>query len=111
VPVDVKRARLNELLAVQEAIGLERNRAWVGRDVEVLVDAVTPPRSHDHEADEAGSSAGTAPTGPTGPRISGRSREHKLVHLTGDPALVGRLVHARIEQAGPYALRGVILGA
>ena len=36
---DVKRRRLNELLALQEAIGLERNRAWVGREVEVLVDA------------------------------------------------------------------------
>ena len=52
VPPDVKRRRLNELLALQEAIGLERNRAWVGRDVEVLVDAVTPPRSHDHDDDE-----------------------------------------------------------
>ena len=30
VPSDVKRRRLNELLALQEAIGLERNRAWVG---------------------------------------------------------------------------------
>src|SRR6478752_3521454 len=49
VAPDVKRARLNELLAVQEAIGLERNRAFVGRDVDVLVDALTPPRSHDHE--------------------------------------------------------------
>ena len=39
-PPDVKRRRLNELLAVQEGIGLERNQAWLGRDVEVLVDAV-----------------------------------------------------------------------
>src|SRR4029453_19317636 len=49
VPSDVKRRRLNELLALQEGIGLERNRAWEGRQVEVLVDAVTAPRSHDHE--------------------------------------------------------------
>ncbi len=40
VPADVKRRRLNELLAVQEAIGLERNEAWLGREVEVLVDTV-----------------------------------------------------------------------
>ena len=32
VPADEKRRRLNELLALQEAIGLERNRAWLGRD-------------------------------------------------------------------------------
>jgi tRNA-2-methylthio-N6-dimethylallyladenosine synthase len=104
VPADVKRARLNELLARQEAIGLERNRAWLGRDVEVLVDSVTAPRSHDHE--ESG-----GPGAPTGPRVAGRSRQNKLVHLDGGPELVGRLVAARIEHAGPYALRGTIVGA
>ena len=49
VPADVKRRRLNELLALQEGIGLERNRAWLGREVEVLVDTVNPPRGHDHD--------------------------------------------------------------
>ena len=33
VPPEMKRRRLNELLAVQEEIGLERNEAWLGRDV------------------------------------------------------------------------------
>jgi tRNA-2-methylthio-N6-dimethylallyladenosine synthase len=108
VPADVKRARLNELLALQEGFGLERNRAWLGRTVEVLVDSVTPPRSHDHEAgvDRHDGSAGTA-----GPRVAGRSRQNKLVHLAGGPELVGRLVTARIEHAGPYALRGVLTEA
>ena len=45
--------RLNGLLAVQEGIGLERNRAWIGRTTEVLVDTIVPPRSHDHDDDEA----------------------------------------------------------
>jgi len=106
VPAAVKRERLNELLELQEGIGLERNRSFVGRDVEVLVDAVTPARSHDHEDETAGATAsGAAPS--RGPRLSGRSREHKLVHLTGDPELVGRLVRVRIDHAGPYALRGI----
>ena len=104
VPSAVKRERLNALLAVQESIGLERNRAYVGRAVEVLVDAVTPPRSHEHGDDVAG-------TEPSGPRVAGRSREHKLVHLSGGPELVGRLVTARIDDAGPYALRGTIVAA
>jgi tRNA-2-methylthio-N6-dimethylallyladenosine synthase len=103
VPAAVKRERLNELLAVQESIGLERNRAYASREVEVLVDAVTPPRSHDHEE---GADEGAAPAGP---RVSGRSREHKLVHLAGSPELVGRLVTARIDHAGPYALRGTLV--
>ena len=95
----VKRERLNELLALQEAIGLQRNAAYIGREVEVLVDAITEPRAHDHDETSAESGAG--------PRVSGRSREHKLVHLAGGPDLLGRLVAARIEHAGPYALRGV----
>jgi tRNA-2-methylthio-N6-dimethylallyladenosine synthase len=102
VPAEVKRARLNELLALQEAIGLERNRAFVGRTVEVLVDAVTPSRTHDHDEIDAG---------PRAAQVGGRSREHKLVHLDGGPELVGELVTARIDHAGPYALRGVIVGA
>jgi tRNA-2-methylthio-N6-dimethylallyladenosine synthase len=101
VPADVKRRRLNELLALQEGIGLERNRAWVGREVEVLVDAVTPPRSHDHDEDGGGT-----PHRVPGPMVSGRTRQNKLVHLAGGPELVGRLVNVRVEHAGPYALRG-----
>ena len=50
VPPAVKRERLNELLALQERIGAERNDAWVGREVEVLVDTVAKPRSHEHAA-------------------------------------------------------------
>jgi tRNA-2-methylthio-N6-dimethylallyladenosine synthase len=104
VPPDVKRRRLNTLLAVQERIGLERNRSWVGRAVEVLVEAVVPPRSHEHEE----SSAMGEPTAPTGgqERLSGRTRQHRLVHLEGDPSLVGRLVYVRVAHAGPYSLRG-----
>jgi tRNA-2-methylthio-N6-dimethylallyladenosine synthase len=103
VPPEVKRRRLNELLALQEAIGRERNRAWLGRDVEVLVDAVTPPRAHDH--DEAGE--GALPI----PRVSGRTRQNKLVHLAGGPELLGSPVRVRVDHAGPYALRGTVVGA
>jgi tRNA-2-methylthio-N6-dimethylallyladenosine synthase len=106
VPPDVKRRRLNELLAVQEAIGLERNRAWVGREAAVLVDAVTPPRSHDHDAD-----AGTDTVTARGPQVSGRTRQNKLVHLPGGAALVGRTMPLTDRHAGPYALRGSIITA
>jgi tRNA-2-methylthio-N6-dimethylallyladenosine synthase len=103
VPADVKRARLNELLTLQEEIGLERNRAWLERDVDVLVDRIVPPRLHDHDE---GGGEGT-PDGP-GPRVSGRSRQNKLVHLSGGEDLIGRTVAARIDHAGPYALRGTV---
>ena len=52
VPPAEKRRRLNELLTVQEAIGLELNRAWLGRTVEVLVEGAGPSRPHDHDAED-----------------------------------------------------------
>jgi len=105
VPADVKRRRLNELLAVQEPIGLERNRAWLGREVEVLVDTIVPQRSHDH--DEHGPEDGQPAIAPGRGevRLSGRTRQNKLVHLAGPVAWVGRPIEVRIEHAGPYSLR------
>ncbi len=101
-----KRRRLNTLLAVQERIGEARNQAWLGREVEVLVDAVHAPRGHGHEAAEPGLTS----RGVEASHLSGRARTNKLVHLVGDPTLVGRTVTVRIEHAGPYALRGALAG-
>jgi tRNA-2-methylthio-N6-dimethylallyladenosine synthase len=106
VPAADKRRRLNTLLAIQERIGDERNQAWVGRDVEVLVDAVVPPRSHEHDSTAVGQGSPVVPDGLA--RLSGRTRHHRLVHLTGDPSLVGRFATVRVEHAGPYALRGTV---
>ena len=101
-----------ELLAVQEAIGHERNRGWLGRDAEVLVDTIVPPKHHDHEdegADGASESRDAFADLPDGiVHLAGRSRENKLVHVAGAPSLVGTLVRVRIEHAGPYALRGAL---
>jgi tRNA-2-methylthio-N6-dimethylallyladenosine synthase len=112
VPADDKRRRLNALLDLQEPIGLERNRAWLGRTVEVLVDRVVPRRSHEHEPDEPAMSTAIVgseeATGQGSDRVhlSGRTRQNKLVHLTGPRAWLGAFVDVRVEHAGPYALRG-----
>jgi tRNA-2-methylthio-N6-dimethylallyladenosine synthase len=114
VPPAEKRRRLVGLLAVQEAIGLERNLAWLGRTTEVLVDAIVPPRTHDHDHDatEAETDGGSASRDafavlPPGiAHLVGRSRENKLVHVAGSPDLLGHEVRVTIEHAGPYALRG-----
>ncbi|HEX7345715.1 MAG TPA: radical SAM protein, partial [Candidatus Limnocylindrales bacterium] len=99
VPPDVKRRRLNRLLAVQERIGLERNEAWLGREVDVLVDTVAAARSHAHDDGEDA----------VRPRVTGRTRGNKLVHIPSDPSIVGREVRVRIDHAGPYALRGTLV--
>jgi tRNA-2-methylthio-N6-dimethylallyladenosine synthase len=109
VPAAVKRRRLHDLLALQEPIGQARNREWLGRDVEVLVDAVARERAHDHDrpdpAGEGGEPWGVRP-GPGEVALSGRTRGNKLVHLAGGPDWIGQLVTVRVEHAGPYALRG-----
>ncbi len=112
VPVAEKRRRLVGLLDVQEGIGLERNRAWLGRTADVLVDSVVPPRTHDHgDDDDAGASVSQdafalLPEGVA--HLLGRSRESKLVHVAGSPDLLGREVRVVIDHAGPYALRGTL---
>jgi tRNA-2-methylthio-N6-dimethylallyladenosine synthase len=107
VPPGVKRRRLNQLLALQEAFGLERNRAWLGRDVEVLVDGVSAPRAHEHDGEDE-----TAhPSSASDLRLTGRTRGNKLVHLAGPIHLLGCEVTVRIEHAGPYALRGALVEA
>ena len=108
VPPDVKRRRLNELLANQERIGLERNQAWLGREVDVLVDAVAPVRSHGH--DHVDAAAHPDPAGPA-TVVTGRTRGNKLVHVPGDAALVGHEVRVRVDHAGPYALRASVVKA
>ncbi len=118
VPADVKRRRLNELLSVQQGIGLELNRAWLGRDVDVLVERVTPQRrvngAVDEDAtDDDGESVGVpslaGSAGEGSVALAGRTRHNKLVHLAGRPELVGRSVRVRVEFAGPFALRGRVV--
>ncbi|MGA3058274.1 MAG: tRNA (N6-isopentenyl adenosine(37)-C2)-methylthiotransferase MiaB [Candidatus Limnocylindrales bacterium] len=123
VPAAEKRRRLNELLRRQEAIGLERNREWLGHDVEVLVEQVTPTRRRldpndvddidaglvDLAASPVPVLAGTAGEGSVA--LAGRTRHNKLVHLAGHPDLVGRRVRVHVEYAGPFALRGRLVEA
>jgi len=120
VPPEVKRRRLNELLARQESIGLELNREWLGRDVEVLVERITPPRRRldpdDVDADASDEPVPGVPpleswAGEGSVAMAGRTRHNKLVHLAGDPALVGLAVRVQIEHAGPFALRGHVVEA
>ncbi len=115
VPVAEKRRRLVALLEVQEGIGLERNRAWLGRTAQVLVDTVVPPRAHDHDHDQDEEDSGAAESRDAFARMPaglvhllGRSRESKLVHLAGSPDLLGREIRVTIDHAGPYALRGTL---
>ncbi|HEX6537824.1 MAG TPA: MiaB/RimO family radical SAM methylthiotransferase [Candidatus Dormibacteraeota bacterium] len=81
VPAAEKKRRLNHLLALQRAIALERNQAYVGEDVEVLVE-------------------GAAEDG----RPFGRTRENKVAWLAPASAAPGSLVRARVTGASAWQL-------
>ena len=94
VPADVKRARLNELLALQEGIGLERNRAWLGREVEVLVDG-GPSRAHTTTRPRAGRRMVVPAAGSRVGRVATSSSTY-----SGPAELLGREVRSASSTPG-----------
>ncbi len=118
VPPAVKRRRLNELLALQEAIGLERNRARVGTTAEVLVETIVPARTHGHDDDVSGSTmAGHSGDGPAdrpepGPhaRPPGRlARSRRPAGRRPDrpcrPVFAARSARLTLDAPGPSSTR------
>ena len=82
VPKEVVQQRFDRLIALQERISLERNRALIGEDVEVLAEG----------------------EGRKG-NLKGRTRTNKLVHFAGAVA-PGSFVDVRITGAHPHHLDG-----
>jgi tRNA-2-methylthio-N6-dimethylallyladenosine synthase len=88
-----KTARIVELQARQREIQTQLHAQAVGSVVEVLIDSASRRGGRD---------------------ISGRTGGHVVVAMTApgesDPAAwVGRIVRARVEHAGPHALKGTAL--
>lgn len=88
VPFRTKQERYDRLMRIQRAISLEKNSAWVGRNVRVLVDEVKDGWS-------AGRSFRDAP------EIDG------VVYVQG-PAEPGSLIDVQISEAAEYDLYGSI---
>ena len=84
VPEAEKTRRLERLIALQESISAERNRALVGSEVEVLVEG--PARRPDGW-------------------VTGKSRDFRTVVLPG-PAEAGTLVRVRVDAATSHTLSG-----
>ena len=89
VPEDLKQARLSSLMAQQRPISLERNRRWVGRQTELLIEELT--RTH---------AVGRTPR--EAPDVDGKVRiPRKSYHAIGDYEPI------RLTQAGEYDMKGV----
>ena len=80
-----KSANFNRLVAAQDQISHEKHRAYVGTVQRCLVDGLSDdPRNN----------------------LNARTAGGRLVHLTGDPALVGRFVDVKIIDCSTWALFG-----
>ena len=89
VPSDEKLRRLNDLLALQRNIARRKTAQWVGKDVEVLIEA----------SDELG-------------RPYGRIRQGKrAVLLRGSGIAPGDVISLRVMQATAGQLIGIAAGA
>ncbi len=88
LPEEVKRRRLNELNALQRSISLRRNRAYVGREVVVLLEEMAPKG---------------------GGRLQGRTHTDKPVVVEGDPGALGRFALVAVRRAGSFTLYGDII--
>ncbi len=85
IPLATKKARLNVIEELQEEIATEVNAQLSGRILEVLVEGRKKGKWH------------------------GRSRSGKLVFLTSQNNLLGRLVKVRIMKTSPWSLQGEII--
>ncbi len=84
----IKGARFERLLALQNEVNLEKNRAFVGKILSVLVE-------------------GESKTDKT--RLTGRSESNRLVHFYGDHALIGQTVQVKITEGDLHALFGELI--
>ncbi len=85
VPEAEKQRRLELLVNLQNEISLRVNEEQLGRQFEVLVEAV----------DEK-----------SGSLLRGRTRQHKIMLFSGPNELIGRLVDVRAQQAYLWGFKG-----
>ena len=126
VPARVKRSRKDRLMRLQQQISLSRNRAWVGREVEVLVEKVRSigameswsngnarqARSAETEHGCNGQSITPSLHRSTTPSVCGRSFRDApeidgQVFVSGTHAEPGEFINVRITEAKEYDLMGL----
>jgi tRNA-2-methylthio-N6-dimethylallyladenosine synthase len=88
VPEDVKKDRLNRLMALQNEISLKKNLSMVGKEYRLLGE-------------------GTSKNNPL--VQSGRTDGNKLVHFKAEDDYTGKMVKVVIEEAHTWSLNGRIL--
>lgn len=93
VPREVKIRRNNELLAVQDAIALEDNRALIGSVLEVLVEG--PSKK-----------AAKADPDAVAVQMTGRTHCDRIVVFDGNRRQAGQLLSVHVDDASSHTLVG-----
>ncbi|AOY53889.1 tRNA (N6-isopentenyl adenosine(37)-C2)-methylthiotransferase MiaB [Clostridium perfringens] len=88
IPDDIKHDRFNRLVEAINKKVVIKNKEYEGKVVEVLVEG---PSKNDET------------------KLTGRTRNGKLVNFAGDEKLVGELVNLKIVRAQPFSLIGKIV--
>ena len=95
VPLEVKRRRNQELLAIQNAISQEDNQVLIGRQLEVLVEG--PSKAAANDADGAVI------------QMTGRTVCDRIVVFDGNRRQAGQLIPVTIFDASSHTLFGRVL--
>ncbi|MGL4569591.1 MAG: tRNA (N6-isopentenyl adenosine(37)-C2)-methylthiotransferase MiaB [Clostridium sp.] len=88
VPDEIKHERFNKLVAAVNEGVIKGNKKYEGENVEVLAE-------------------GTSKNDDT--KLSGRTRNGKLVNFEGDKSLIGSIVNIKVVRAQPFSLIGEII--
>ena len=87
LPEKVKTDRMNRLLALQNELLAEKNEAYVGKTLRVLVEG----KSKTNEA-----------------KMSARTEGNRIVLFDGEESLTGKFINLKITKSAPFALIGEI---
>jgi tRNA-2-methylthio-N6-dimethylallyladenosine synthase len=82
---DVKHERFNRLVAAINEICIKKNKEYLDKTVEVLVEG--PSKNNDE-------------------KFMGRTRTGKLVNFSADPNSIGQLINVKITEALSFSLNG-----
>ncbi|MBQ8449265.1 MAG: tRNA (N6-isopentenyl adenosine(37)-C2)-methylthiotransferase MiaB, partial [Clostridia bacterium] len=87
LPENVKTERMSRLLALQNKLLEEKNEAYVGKTLRVLVEGASKTN---------------------GAKMSARTEGNRIVLFDGDESLTGSFINVKITKSSPFALIGEI---
>ena len=97
VPLQVKKKRNTELLAVQERISDELSREFLGKEVKVLVEGLSK-KPHLNRAERRDK-----------PQLLGRTAGDWIVVFNGRASLTGQFANVKITKTAPLTLFGELV--